>query len=149
IRGGKRFAEEVAVDAGHDAEQGGLARTVGSEHADLRPVEEREPDAPENLPLGRDDLPEIFHDERVFAGHVSGFLLYLAAHPGRRSPGPATACGAHDHIQKRPSAGGAPAPRRPAARTTTSRAAPAISAVDARASCSGPGPRGSRPAPAS
>src|SRR5215813_6885248 len=37
---------------------------------------------------------------------------------GRRGPSPATACGAHYH-HRRASAGGAPAPRRPAARTTT------------------------------
>src|SRR5262249_58650403 len=37
---------------------------------------------------------------------------------GRRGPSPTTACGAHYH-HRRASAGGAPAPRRPAARTTT------------------------------
>jgi hypothetical protein len=70
-RGGERLAEEVAVDAGHDAQQGGLAGAVGAQHPDLRPVEKRQPDSPEDLPLGRDDLPEILHDERVFAGHIS------------------------------------------------------------------------------
>src|SRR3989441_6922179 len=34
--------------------------------------------------------------------------------------GPATACGSHDHIHRLASAGGAPAPRPPAAPTTTS-----------------------------
>src|SRR5439155_295600 len=38
---------------------------------------------------------------------------------GRRGPSPATACGSHDHIHRLASAGGAPAPRRPAARTAT------------------------------
>src|SRR2546427_399378 len=33
--------------------------------------------------------------------------------------GPATACGSHDHIHRLASAGGAPAPQRPAARTAT------------------------------
>src|SRR5207244_5481640 len=64
-RGGKRLAEEVTVDAGHDAEQRGLAGAVRAEHPDLRSVEKRQPDAAEDLPLGRDDLPEIFYDERV------------------------------------------------------------------------------------
>src|SRR3989442_1265099 len=43
---------------------------------------------------------------------------------GRRGPSPATACGSHDHIHRLASAGGAPAPRRPAARTTTSTDSP-------------------------
>src|SRR5262249_9689136 len=94
--GGNRLAQKIAVDARHDAEQRGLAGAVGAEHADLRPVEEREPDAPEDLPFGRDDLPEILHHERVFAGH------------GIRLP-PHSLCAA---------AGGAPAPRRPAGHTT-------------------------------
>src|SRR3989449_2232639 len=43
---------------------------------------------------------------------------------GRRGPSPATACGSHDQIHRLASAGGAPAPRRPAARTTTSTDSP-------------------------
>src|SRR5207245_785893 len=43
---------------------------------------------------------------------------------GRRGPSPATACGSHDHIHRLASAGGAPAPRRPAARTTPSTDSP-------------------------
>ena len=35
--GGMRLAEEVRVLAGHDAEQGALARAVGAEDADLGP----------------------------------------------------------------------------------------------------------------
>src|SRR5262249_12659905 len=42
-------------------------------------------------------------------------LLYPEARLGRRGPSPATACSAH-YIERRASAGGAPA-RRPAART--------------------------------
>jgi len=48
----------------------GFAGAVGAEHADLGAVEERQIDAAEDLPLGRDDLPEVLHDERVFAGHL-------------------------------------------------------------------------------
>src|SRR5438034_6947592 len=69
--GGKRLAEEVAVGAGHDAQQRRLAGAIGAEHADLRPVEEREIDAAQDLPLGRDDLAKILHDEGVFPGHFS------------------------------------------------------------------------------
>src|SRR2546426_543821 len=69
--GGTRLAEEVAVDAGHDAQQRRLAGAVGAEHADLRPVEEREIDAAQDLPLGRDNLAKILHDEGVLPGHFS------------------------------------------------------------------------------
>ena len=60
--GGKRLAEEVLVDARHDAEQRRLAGAVGA-------VKEREIDAAQDLPLRRDHLAQVLHDERVFAGH--------------------------------------------------------------------------------
>src|SRR2546426_11410592 len=44
-------------------------------------------------------------------------LFRVQSHLGRRGPSPATACGSHYH-HRLASAGGAPAPRRPAARTT-------------------------------
>src|SRR5262245_40490711 len=44
-------------------------------------------------------------------------IHHLAARLGRRGPSPATACSAHI-IWQRASAGGAPAPRRPVARTS-------------------------------
>src|SRR5207247_2357533 len=66
------------------------AGAVGAEHTDLGSVEEREPDAAEDLPLGRDDFPKILDDERVFAGHVVGArgLTPPSRLPpvGRRSP---------------------------------------------------------------
>ena len=39
---------DVRVDAGHDAQQGALARAVRAEHADLRAVQECQRDAVEN-----------------------------------------------------------------------------------------------------
>ena len=67
--GRARLAQEVRVDAGHDAEQRRLAGAVRPEHADLGAGEEREIDAAEDLALGRDDLPEIAHGEDVLGRH--------------------------------------------------------------------------------
>src|SRR4029453_14167810 len=63
--GGKRLAQEVVVGAGHDAQQRGFAGAVGAQHADLGAVEERQVDAAQDLPLGRDDLAQVLHRERV------------------------------------------------------------------------------------
>ena len=67
--GGPCLPEEIRVDPGHDAEQRALPRAVGSDHADLRPREERQIDPLQDLPLRRDDLPEILHvvDELLLA----------------------------------------------------------------------------------
>ena len=54
--GGPRLAEEVLVDAGHDAQERALARPVAAEHADLGAGIEGQPDALQDLPLGRNDL---------------------------------------------------------------------------------------------
>src|SRR5439155_23053642 len=117
--GGKRLTEKVPVDAGHDAEQRRLAGAVGAEHPDLRPVEKREIDPAQDLPLGRDDLAQILHDERVFPCH-----LYMGAPrwppnppsfgPPRRSRGaPLFPWGPRDgpqtpHRSGRPGGAGAP-----------------------------------------
>ena len=45
-----------------------LAGAVGAEHADLRARIERQPDALQNLPLGRDDLAEILHHVNELRG---------------------------------------------------------------------------------
>src|SRR5712692_1986306 len=44
--------------------------------------------------------------------------LFGIARLGRRGPSPATSCGSHDYLELLALDGGAPAPRRPAARTT-------------------------------
>src|SRR6185503_645126 len=56
------LALEVVIDAGHDAEQRRLPRSVRAEHADLGAVVEGQPDAAQNLPRRRDDLAQVFHD---------------------------------------------------------------------------------------
>src|SRR4029079_16437551 len=51
-----------------------LAGAIGAQHADLGAVEERQIDAAQDLPLGRDDLAQILHDERILTSH-----LYMGA----------------------------------------------------------------------
>ena len=67
--GGLGLAQEVLVHPRHDLEQGALARAVGAEHADLGPGVERQPDALEDLALGRDDLSQVLHRENELVGH--------------------------------------------------------------------------------
>src|SRR5262249_39751767 len=67
--GGMALAEEVHVHARHDAEERALAGAVGSKEADLRAGIEREPDALQDLPLGRHDLAEILHEEDELMSH--------------------------------------------------------------------------------
>ena len=69
-----RLAEEVLVLACHDAQQRRLTGAVVAEHADLRARVERQPDALQDLALGRDDLAQILHHVRVLGGH--GVALY-------------------------------------------------------------------------
>ncbi len=57
----RRLALNVVVEAGHDLQQRGLARSVRAEHADLRAVQKREVDVFENDGVGRINLPEPFH----------------------------------------------------------------------------------------
>jgi len=66
------LAEEVLVDPGHDPEQRALAGAVVAEHADLRARVERQPDAFQDLALGRHELAEILHHVRVLGGHLDG-----------------------------------------------------------------------------
>jgi len=65
-------AEEVLVDARHDAQQGGLAGAVRAEHADLRARIEGEEDALEDLLVGRVDPPEVLHRVDVLVRHGGG-----------------------------------------------------------------------------
>src|SRR6185369_3958360 len=92
--GGEGLAQEVLVDAGHDAQQRRLAGAIGAEHADLGAVEEREIDTAQDLPLGRDDLAQILHHERVLTSHFrwgprngpqAPFVRAAPAKPGRPS----------------------------------------------------------------
>src|SRR5262249_56359715 len=67
--GGMGLAKEVRAHARHDTEESALARAVGPEEADLRSRIEREPDAFQDLPLGRDDLAEVLHEEDELMSH--------------------------------------------------------------------------------
>jgi hypothetical protein len=69
--GGPGGPHEVGVVARHDAEQGALARAIGSQHANLRPGVERQPDIREHLLL-LIDLGDLFHGEDVLLGHRQG-----------------------------------------------------------------------------
>jgi hypothetical protein len=57
----ERLAGDVVVDAGHDLEQRRLAGAVVAEHADLRALVEREPDALQELLALRGDLAQVLH----------------------------------------------------------------------------------------
>ena len=63
------FAIDLLVEAGHDLEQGRLARPVGAEHADLGAGEEAQRDVLEDLAFGWHGLAHPVH--RVYVlGHV-------------------------------------------------------------------------------
>jgi hypothetical protein len=59
------FALDVLVQARHDLEQGGLARAVQAQHADLGAGEEGQGDVLQDLPLRRHDLADAVHGEDV------------------------------------------------------------------------------------
>ena len=67
--GGERLAVELRVDARHDPEERRLPRAVQAEDADLGAGEEGEVDPLQDLPLGRDDLPEVDHRVDVLRCH--------------------------------------------------------------------------------
>ena len=55
------FTVVLLVGPGHDAQDGGFARTVQAEQADLGAGEERKGNILDDLPLGRDDLADAQH----------------------------------------------------------------------------------------
>jgi hypothetical protein len=63
----RRFADDVLVDAGHDAQHRRFARAVEAEQADLGAGEEGERDVLDDLALGRDDLAHAVHREYVLS----------------------------------------------------------------------------------
>ena len=63
------LAAEAVVLAGHDAQQRGLARSVGADHADLRPRIEGQVDALEHLAVGRIEACETAHGVDELGGH--------------------------------------------------------------------------------
>ena len=62
------LAENIGIDAGHDAQQGGFARAVQTEYANLGAGEERQGNILEDLALGRDNLAHAVHGVDVL-GH--------------------------------------------------------------------------------
>ena len=72
------LADVIGVDAGHDAQQGGLARAVQTEHADFGAVVEAERDVAQDLLVGRHDAPDFVHGvDNLFGvcGHGEDFTL--------------------------------------------------------------------------
>jgi hypothetical protein len=59
------------LQPGHDAQQRRLAGAVRAEHADLRPVQERERDVREHLPLGAVELVGPVHRVDHVARHAA------------------------------------------------------------------------------
>ncbi len=55
------LALDLGVEAGHDAQQGGFARAVDAEHADLGAGEEGQGDVAQDHALGRHDLADPIH----------------------------------------------------------------------------------------
>ena len=60
-RGEPRLAQEVRLEPGHDAQQRRLAGAVRADDADLRAIQERQPDVLENDRVGRVNLTQPFH----------------------------------------------------------------------------------------
>ncbi len=73
------LAGEVSIDAGHDAQQRGLARAVDAEHTDLGVRIERQIDVLENLPIARIGLRETLHVINELTGHQYAPLALLGA----------------------------------------------------------------------
>jgi hypothetical protein len=66
-----RLADDVGVDTGHDAQQGGFPGAVESQYSDLGAGEKRERNILEDFALGRDDLAHPVHGIDVL-GHCVG-----------------------------------------------------------------------------
>jgi hypothetical protein len=71
---GVHFADDVLVDAGHDAQHGGFAGAVEAEQADLGAGEEGQRDVLDDLALGRDDLAHAEHGHDVLGHDVLDFV---------------------------------------------------------------------------
>ena len=70
--GDEALADELGVEAGHDAQQRRLARAVDAEHADFRVRVEREVDVVENLLAARIGLGETLHMiDELARGHAT------------------------------------------------------------------------------
>ena len=131
--GREGLAVELLVDARHDPEQRRLPRAVQAEDADLGAREEGEVDPLQDLPLGRDDLPEVDHRVDVLRchgetcrgfGRGGGRVAERPAAAGGRSTGPSR------KLASRPARS---RPRRPNATCRSSRSSSALLAAGALA----------------
>ncbi len=71
------LAGELLVHAGHDLQQGGLARAVDADHADFGVRIERQPDVLEHLLAAGKGLGETLHLKNVLGGHARSALRSL------------------------------------------------------------------------
>ncbi len=63
------LAGEAIVLARHDLEQGGLARSVAADHADLGSREHGDVDSPEDFAVGRIEPPQVAHGVDELSRH--------------------------------------------------------------------------------
>ena len=70
---GRGFAFDLGVDTCHDFEQGGLARTVQTQHTDLGAREKTQRNIFQDMALRRDDLAYAVHGENVLGHGVCSF----------------------------------------------------------------------------
>jgi hypothetical protein len=70
-----RFAVDLGVDPGHDAQQRRLARAVEPQDADLRTGEKAQRDVFEDLAFRRHDLADAVHRIDVLRSFNSTFTL--------------------------------------------------------------------------
>jgi len=76
---GKRFALDFLVDACHDFQQRGFARTVQAQHADFGARKEAQGNVFQDMAFGRHDFADAVHGENVL-GH--GMTLRACAPQG-------------------------------------------------------------------
>ena len=91
--GGFRFAEEVLVEARHDAEERALACAVVPEHADLRAGEKGEPKALQDLAVRRMNLTDILHREDELVRHGPHYSESRPRRRTRQNAGDRATCG--------------------------------------------------------
>src|SRR5690606_14729863 len=84
---GNGFAFNLAIDARHDAKQGGLAGTVQAQHPDLGAGEEGEGNIAQDLPLRGHDLAHSIHRENVLS-HIQEIFQGRQTMPDCRPPSP-------------------------------------------------------------
>src|SRR3954471_3841676 len=109
--GDPALADVILVDAAHDPQQGGLARAVDAEHADLGIRIERQMDVLQDLPVRRIGLGQTLHVIDELTGHSAlpflnvgkfGADVAIARRKGKRigSPSPVLSSGPKNSSKK-------------------------------------------------